>query len=122
MDFRFVFPRFKLVKKITLIKENHHVTWSGHGCCPVWPLEGVKVDSFFLQFLLDISGTFQVRGLKFLPHECTRWTAIFTIYTLFWYHAPFDFEKLKTRIVKKFQVNIFYFQVNSTKMKKTNYF
>jgi len=34
---------------------------------PVRLLEGVKVKLPFLYFLLHISGTLQVRGLKFLP-------------------------------------------------------
>jgi len=54
----------------------------------------------FSQFLINISGTFQVRGLKFLPQNAPRWDATFTVYTIFWYHASFDLEKLKTRIVK----------------------
>jgi len=32
----------------------------------VWPLEGVKFNSCFLWFLLNISGTLHVRDLKFL--------------------------------------------------------
>jgi len=31
-----------------------------------------------------------------------------TFYTLFWYHAPFYLEKLKTRIIKYFHLLIFF--------------
>jgi len=43
-----------------------------------------QVDSRFLQFLLNISGTFQVRGLKFTTNA-PRWDTTFTFYTLFFF-------------------------------------
>jgi len=52
MDVKFVFPRFKLFKKVTLRKiQNGRRSYS----------------TFDPRFLLNISGTFQVRGLKMLP-------------------------------------------------------
>jgi len=56
-----------------------------------------------MQFLLNISGTFQIRGYLIFATNLPKWDTTFTFYTLFWYQTPFDLEKLKTRIVKKFQ-------------------
>jgi len=35
--------------------------------CPVWPLEGVKLDSPFADIFLNISKTVRVSNVKFLP-------------------------------------------------------
>jgi len=53
----------------------------------------------FAQYLRNVS----VYRSEIFTTNVPGQDATFIFYTLFWYHAPFDLKKLKTRIVKKFQ-------------------
>jgi len=47
----------------------------------VWPLESVKVDSFFSYIFANISQTIQVRGVKVLPYMYLSELPLFYLYS-----------------------------------------
>jgi len=62
-----------------------------------WRLKGVKVNSrFFCSFCSISQERFR---LEVWTTNAPRWDATFTFYTLFWYHASFDFEKLINSVI-----------------------
>jgi len=67
--------------------------------CTIWPLESIKLDYLFSDIFLNISKTVRVRKCEiFITYAC-QWDATFITFNIFWYNAPVDFEKWKTKFL-----------------------